>query len=226
MTAYQPTSRRPIADAFRATAGSAVRFCVLHRIHADVVSYISIAAAAAAALCFWRSAPHPWLLLLAPAFCYLRLWCNMLDGMVALAAGTASLQGEILNEVPDRISDVLIFAGVAHSGLVSPYLAYWAAILALFTAYIGIFGQAVGVGREFGGLMTKPWRMVALHLGAWTAFGVHQFAARPPAALFGGLTILEWTCVVVIAGCTQTVFVRLARIMRALDRQKSRPPAS
>ena len=37
----------------------------------------------------------------------------MLDAMVAMASGKAGLKREIVNEVPDRISDVLIFAGVA-----------------------------------------------------------------------------------------------------------------
>src|SRR6266446_8265069 len=108
MAEYQPTSRRPIAEAFRLTARAATRFCVRAGIHPDAISYFSILAAAAAALCFWQSRHHPVLLLVAPLLCYLRLWCNMLDGMVALASGTASPRGEVLNDLPDRISDVLI----------------------------------------------------------------------------------------------------------------------
>lgn len=217
--AYQPTSRRPIADIFRATARGTVRACVRLRIHPDTVSYASIVAAAGAAASFWHAAAHPWLLIAGPACCYLRLWFNMLDGMVALASGKASLRGEILNEVPDRISDVLIFAGVAHSGLCSPFVAYWAAIFALFTAYIGTFGQAVGVQREFSGLMSKPWRMVTLHVGAWVALALFWSSGTPLAAPHGRLTVLDWTCAVVIAGCVQTITLRLARILHALDRK-------
>jgi len=210
VSSYQPVSRRPIADAFRRTAHGAVRFCVRAAISADVISYLSLVAAAMAALCFWQSAKFPALLLIAPIFCYLRLWCNMLDGMVALASGKASWRGEILNDLPDRASDILIFAGVAHSGWMNPFLGYWAAIFAVLTAYVGLFGQAVGVQREFSGIMAKPWRMVALHLGAWTTFAFsHQIQ-------FVGLTTLDWTCIVVVAGCVQTIFVRLRRIMAAL----------
>src|SRR5207247_1367508 len=90
----------------------------------------------------------------------------------ALSSGKASPRGEIVNELPDRISDLLIFAGVAHSGLAHPMAGYWAAILALFTAYVGTLGQAVGGRREFGGLMSKPWRMVVLHAGAWSVLGL------------------------------------------------------
>jgi len=218
---YQPTSRRPIADAFRLTAHGATRFCVRHNIHPDAISYFSMLAAALAAICFWQAGSHPWLLLVGPAFCYLRLWCNMLDGMVALAAGKASWRGEILNDLPDRVSDVLIFAGVAHSGMNAVVSGYWAAILALLTAYVGVFGQAVGVQREFSGVMSKPWRMVTLHVGAWTSLGLIWWGDGN--IHWGSMTVLDWTCLVIVLGCGQTIAVRLARIIRALAAKKSHP---
>ena len=191
-----------------------VRACVRLNIHPDVVSYASIAASGAAALCFWQASHFTWLLLAAPLLCYVRLWLNMLDGMVALAAGKASLRGEILNDLPDRVSDVLIFVGVAHSGLCSPFSGYWAAILALLTAYVGMFGQAVGTRREFRGLMSKPWRMVTLHLGAWLTLGALWWGSG--GIHLGPLTVLDWTCLVVVAGCGQTVAVRLRAILAGL----------
>lgn len=218
MTEYRPTSRRPIADMFRRTATGVVALCLRFDIHPDVVSYLSIVASAAAAVCFWQAGSRTWLLWVAPVLCYIRLWMNMLDGMVALASGKASPRGEILNELPDRISDVLIFVGVAHSGLNSPLSGYWAAILALLTAYVGVLGQAVGAQREFGGLMAKPWRMVILHAGAWLT-ALWPSAGSPRS---GELTILDWTCVVVILGCLQTVVVRLRRIFAALAAKAGR----
>ena len=212
---YQPTSQRPIAQMFRRTGNGATSLCVRLAISPDAISYLSILAALAAALCFWRSGRSPWLLIIAPLFCYLRLWLNMLDGMVAIATGKASARGEIVNDLPDRISDVIIFVGVAESDLMNPLIGYWTAILSLFTAYVGLFGQAIGGRREFGGIMSKPWRMVALSLGAWAMFvcrsskaGLHDF---------GRLTILDWTCLVIVAGCLQTVIVRLKRIVTALQ---------
>jgi len=187
----------------------------------DVIIFVGVAhsglmnpmfgywAAIVAAICFWKSGEIRWLLVVAPLFCYLRLWFNMLDGMVAVAAGKASRRGEILNDLPDRISDVIIFVGVAHSGLMNPIFSYWATIAALLTAYVGLFGQALGVQREFGGIMSKPWRMVALHIGAWLEFLSYRS--------FGGFTILDWTCFIVIAGCVQTIVVRLKRIAAALQ---------
>jgi hypothetical protein len=52
--------------------------------------------------------------------------------------------------------------------------------------------------------MSKPWRMVALHAGAWCAFAT------------GRADVLDWTCLVIIGGCVQTIVVRLRRILHAL----------
>lgn len=221
---YEPTARRPIAGIFRRTAHAAVRWCVRLDIHPNSVSYSSIVAAAGAALCFWRAQHVPALLIPAVALCYLRLWFNMLDGMVALASGKASRIGEIVNELPDRISDVLIFVGVAHSGLCHPLSGYWAAIFALLVAYVGILGQAAGAQREFSGIMTKPWRMVTLHVGAWITLALLWGAEGR--IRYGGLTVLDWTNLAVIAGCVQTLYVRLARIVRTLQaKPKDERPA-
>ncbi len=215
MGEYQPTSQRPIAQIFRRTGKGATNLCVRLGIPPDLISYLSIVAALAAALCFWKSGRNAWLLVIAPLFCYLRLWFNMLDGMVAVAAGKASARGEIVNDLPDRISDVIIFVGVAHSDLMNPFIGYWTAIFSLLTAYVGLFGQAIGRRREFSGIMSKPWRMVALSVGAWAMFVWRSCQAELHD--FGRLTILDWTCLVIIAGCLETIIVRLQRIVTALQ---------
>lgn len=220
MDAYQPTARRPIADTFRRLARGPARALAKAGVHPDVVSYGSIAASAAAALCFWQAGSAPWLLLVAPLFCHLRLYLNMLDGMVALESGKASLRGEIVNELPDRVSDIVIFVGVAHGGLASPFSAYWAAIMAVMTAYVGVLGQAVGARREYGGLMSKPWRMVVLHAGAWITLACHEW--RGGDIRVAGLTVLDWTCLAIVAGCLQTLAARLRRTLATLREKGAR----
>jgi phosphatidylglycerophosphate synthase len=213
MSDYQPKWRRPIARLFRRTAEGPVSWCVRSGIHPNVVSAMSIVASTGAAVCFWKSLSLPLLLVVGVALSYVRLWFNMLDGMVALASGKASRTGEIVNELPDRISDVLIFVGVAHSGLCAPLGGYWAAIGALLVAYVGTLGQAVGVQREFSGLMTKPWRMVILNCGAWITLGLIWSGKGNNE--FAGLTTLDWTHVLIVLGCIQTIWIRLIRIVRS-----------
>jgi phosphatidylglycerophosphate synthase len=151
----------------------------------------------------------------------LRLWLNMLDGMVALAAGKASPRGELFNELPDRISDFVLFSGLAHSGFAIGGLAYWAGGAALFVAYVGTFGQALGVGRQFGGVMSKQWRMVALCVGCLFAFAVGDRTGS-----WAGLAVFDWCLIAVLLGCVQTVWVRLGAIVRGLDLAQNSTGAS
>lgn len=213
MSDYSPEYRRPIADVFRGTAHGVVGWCVRRNVHPDAISYLSIVFSAIAAVCFIFAKSQPILLLVAPVFCYIRLWCNMLDGMVALASGKASHRGEILNDLPDRVSDALVFIGIAHSGLCLMWLGYWGAIAALLVAYVGILGQAVGVQREFSGIMSKPWRMVVVHAGAWASLGMLWWGEGGSIA---GLSAMDWAIVIILLGCIQTIVIRLQRIMRSL----------
>lgn len=214
MTAYEPSARRPIAGMFRSTAHALVKVAVRAGIHADVFSYASIVCAAIAGALFWQSARHPKFLVLGVAFALLRLWLNMFDGMVAVVSGKASKRGEIVNDLPDRVSDVLIFVGIAHSGWCHILPAYWVVIMALLVAYVGLTGQAVGVQREFSGIMSKPWRIVLMSIAAVaTSILVHLGRAY----WFNGWLLLDWAHFAIIAGCVQTILVRLMRILRALD---------
>lgn len=207
MTEYQPTSRRPIAGVFRATALAAVRGCVAWGVHPDWISYLSIVAACGGAVGFYFSSRVPALLLVSACLCIVRLWFNMLDGMVALASGKASRRGEIVNELPDRVSDILVFVGIAHSGLANPFLGYWGALLAVMTAYVGTLGQAITGRRRFEGMMSKQYRMAIVALAAVVQFGVGGAKKTPL------LSIFDWMLCAVIIGCLQTIVVRLRKML-------------
>src|SRR5260370_26025769 len=124
MVEYQPTARRPIAQMFRRTGDGATNLCLRLGISPDAISYSSILAALIAALCFWKSGNNTWLLIIAPLFCYLRLWFNMLDGMVAVAAGKASARGESWNEPPGRGVCGDVFVGVRPEELKRSFICY------------------------------------------------------------------------------------------------------
>jgi phosphatidylglycerophosphate synthase len=226
---YAPTSRRPIAAAFRKTAAFAVRFCVKRGIHPDAISYASLFASAGAGLCLLFASRWPVLLLIAPPLMWLRLYFNMLDGMVALESGKASPRGEVVNELPDRVSDILIFAAVAHCGLANLAIAYWAALMAIMTAYVGTLSQAVTGKRRFEGVMSKQWRMVVLSAGAIVMFAMIATgrAFAPQAAGYvSGLSVLDWTNLLIVAGCLQTCYVRLRHTLCDIAASDTRPPAA
>jgi phosphatidylglycerophosphate synthase len=105
------------------------------------------------------------LLLAAAGFCQLRLLCNLLDGMVAVEAGRSAPDGVFWNEVPDRVADILILAGVGY-GIGLPGLGWAAAAFAVLTAYVREVGRAEGAGADFRGPLAKPHRMALVTAAA------------------------------------------------------------
>ena len=83
-----------------------------------------------------------------------------------------------------------------------PPVAYRAGLWSLGTAYVGTIGQAVGAGREYSGIMSKPWRMVVLALGDRGTYALHRWDGG--GTVMAGFFMLNWTCFIVIAGCLHT----------------------
>jgi phosphatidylglycerophosphate synthase len=104
--------------------------------------------------------------LLAAAGCVqLRLVCNLMDGMVAIEGGKKSATGDLFNEVPDRIADVVILAGAGFCAFSQPWgihLGWLAAALAVMTACIRMQGAALTGKHDFRGPMAKPHRMALI----------------------------------------------------------------
>ena len=96
----------------------------------------------------------------------LRLLANLLDGMVAVQTRAASPVGELYNEVPDRVSDAVIFIGAGYAVGSRPELGYLAACLSLFVAYVRAEGRAAGAHQEYCGPMAKTPRMAVLVLAS------------------------------------------------------------
>lgn len=129
---------------------------------------ICFAALAAAALAFTSvagAALQAVLWLIAAAGIQLRLLCNLLDGMVAVEGGRGSALGDLFNEVPDRVADlvVLVTAGYAVTWISWGDALGWAAgASAVLTAYVRLLGGALGVSQHFTGPLAKPQRMALL----------------------------------------------------------------
>ena len=105
---------------------------------------------------------HIPLLISSGVFIQLRLLCNMLDGMVAIEGGLKTKTGELFNELPDRISDVLILVGAGYSIKCMECgveLGWLAAVLSVLTAYVRALGGAIGAAQYFSGPMAKQHRM-------------------------------------------------------------------
>ncbi len=212
MSEYKLKDRRPIKKFFRLLGYGFVDVLVKWGVHPDTISYFSVVFALIAGIGLYFCAHIDWFLLVAPLFGFLRLYCNMIDGMVAVKANKCSARGEVINELPDRISDTVIFLGLGLSGLVNIHIIYGVIFGMLFGTYVGVLGKAVGVHRQFGGIMSKQNRMFAIAIGCWAQFFCSRyFAWEYP------ITLLDAFNILIIVGLVQTILVRIRAIFRELE---------
>jgi phosphatidylglycerophosphate synthase len=201
--------RRPLASRDTGWARALTQRLAATSVTPNQISMASVGAAALAGAALWAAghAEGPArvvLLLLAALACQLRLLCNLLDGLVAVEAGRRAADGAFWNEFPDRLSDILILAGLGL-GLGQPALGWAAATLAVFTAYTRELGHGLGQPHDYRGPMAKPQRMAVVT-------GASLLSIADP--LWGGagwpLRIALW---LVVLGAALTVARRAARIV-------------
>lgn len=96
-----------------------------------------------------------------------RLGGANLDGAVARARGVSRPTGFVINELGDRISDLMLFFGL-YLGSPEPWrpLVFFTAMLASLPTLVAISGAAVGVSRLNGGPFGKTERSMAFVLAA------------------------------------------------------------
>jgi phosphatidylglycerophosphate synthase len=210
-------NRRPIAARqlrlFQAMAEELARRAVTANAISVAGMIAGILAGVAFALtpCAGKLEPLAWFA--AALLIQLRLLANMLDGMVALASGTASRLGELFNEVPDRISDSATLIGLGYAAGGDPLLGYAAAGAAIATAYVRALGVAAGAPAEFCGPMAKQQRMFLASLVALACGGTAFLDIR---LAIGGYALPTLTLAIIAAGAALTAVRRLLRIARAL----------
>jgi phosphatidylglycerophosphate synthase len=139
----------------------------------------------------------------------LRLFANLLDGMVAVECERASATGPLYNEVPDRLSDpiLLIAAGYAYSS--EPVAGWAAAVLALLVAYTRAIAASLGAGQLFLGPMAKQHRMALLTLVAMLALVLPNSWLGMMDAPGRTLGLVELALWIMVLGCVVTVVRRL-----------------
>jgi phosphatidylglycerophosphate synthase len=218
MTDDPAMTRRPIRSRSSRWASAVASALARRRITPNSISVASVVFSLAAALAFAATArvDSSWmraiLYLTAIPLVVLRLLANLFDGMVAVEGGLRGPSGEVYNELPDRLSDALIFVGAGYGASAWPWapaMGWAAAVAALMTAYVRALGASVGSGQDFSGPMAKPQRMWLVMAGGLIASG-EAIAGLPARAMPIALAAIA-------AGAFLTTARRSIRLIRKLE---------
>jgi len=133
-------------------------------------------------------------------------WLDLLDGALARELGVDSSAGDLLDHVLDRYADVIILAGLA-AGVGRYRLGFAAVTGVLLTSYMGTQIEAIGMNREYGGLLGRADRLALIGV-------VGAVAPFVPDA--GPLTVVGWLLAFLAAVGHLTAVQRFVGAWRAL----------
>lgn len=180
-------NRRPLKTRSQPWAQALAGFLAARRVRPNSISIAGMIFAAIGGACLLATV-HGALFFLAAACVQARLLCNLMDGLVAVEGGLKSNYGDLFNEIPDRFADT-VFLVCAGDAAGKPWLGWSCALLAVFTAYLRVFGGALGQKQDFCGPMAKQQRMFVLTLACVFA-AAHRLFSGAAYALDAGLWII------------------------------------
>ncbi len=204
----QNASRRPIASRSSSWAIGTSAWLARTGVTPNTISMLSVVFAAIGASLILSTA-HPIAMISAAISVQLRLVCNLLDGMVAIEGGKKTKSGPLYNEFPDRIADSLLLVAVGYACGFA-WLGWLSALLAALTAYIRVFGGAVGLPQDFSGIMAKQRRMAVLTAGL--------LAQSLETLISASRWSLLLASAIIAAGSLVTCTTRTMRLARSLER--------
>ena len=150
-------------DQYRSVAerllGPWVRAAAKLGLSPDQVSLIAFGVAVAAGVAF--AVGESSFYLLGAVLVLLNGWFDLVDGALARHLEVSSDGGDLLDHVLDRYADIAILAGFTV-GIDAYALGFAAVTGVLMTSYLGTQIQAVGIGREYGGLLGRADRLALM----------------------------------------------------------------
>lgn len=140
-------------------------------------------------------------------------WCDLLDGEVARTTGTQTRAGAFLDSNLDRVSEIVLFAGlaVAFPTRAGIYWAFGAVVASLMVSYTRARGEGLGVACPGFGLERPHRAVLAMFAFLFATFVPERFA----------LVMLLGLCVIVAIGAGLTAVARMAVIHQLLRRDVS-----
>ena len=132
----------------------------LSNVNPNHISLASLVFAILAAVFFavdWTAA-----LLIAAIMVLVSGFLDALDGKVARVSSKASKRGDFVDHVIDRYADAIILAAIGLSVRCPVSFALFAVIGVMLASYMGTQAQALGLSREYGGILGRADRIAVL----------------------------------------------------------------
>jgi len=158
---------------YRKEAGGYLRWAARYfeNTHPNTLTWAAFACAVLAGVSFILTRPefdslfmgYSFVLLFAASvLIFLNAGFDALDGWIARERGIASKRGDFLDHVLDRYADFFILGGITLSGYCNPFIGVMGMFGVFFTSYMGTQSQALGLRRDYSGLLGRADRLVLL----------------------------------------------------------------
>ncbi len=191
----------------------------LRHVDPNVFTWLSLIAAFVGGWAFYQSGPDALgMLILGWAMVLSNSILDLLDGKVARLTGKMTPKGDYLDHAIDRFSDVLFIGGIALSPWASAELGIAAIVFTLLTSYLGTQAQAIGMGRNYGGLLGRADRMVLILIMPWVQWVITGRYGWSELNLGGySFTLLGWMLVYFAAVGALTTVQRFVGGLKGFD---------
>lgn len=148
---------------------------ILIRLHkngvtANQITISSVILSLLIGVAFWFADHNQALFLALPLGLFIRMALNALDGMMARTYHQQTKKGEMLNEMGDIISDLLIFFPLIKFERESLYLVVIFICLGIVNEFAGVLGKVISGERRYDGPMGKSDRAFILGIYGLLSF--------------------------------------------------------
>ncbi|MDB9960463.1 CDP-alcohol phosphatidyltransferase family protein [Oceanihabitans sp.] len=148
----------------------------LHKmgVTANQITLASVLLSLFIGIAFWYASYYKLLFLVLPIGLFIRMALNALDGMMARMYNQQSKKGEILNELGDVVSDILIFFPLLIYEKSNIYLIIIFICLSIINEFSGVLGKVISGHRQYDGPMGKSDRAFVMGIyGILSFFSIH-----------------------------------------------------
>ncbi len=175
------------------------------------VSMLSLIFALLSGVSYYNSSDSRLYLAAALVFIILNSFTDAVDGVMARQKNIQSDQGDLLDHVIDRYADTFIICGIFFAGYTNWMIGVAAITGVLITSYMGTQAQAVGAGRDYGGIMGRADRL-ALIIMVTVANVFYPFEIY-------SMQLLGWVIVVIAIMSHFTALQRFLRIWGEMEQE-------